>query len=121
MTSYEVAARRWEHGWELHIAGVGVTQSRTLAAAEGIVRDYLATLHEVDIGDATVVVTPVLGDLGERARQVRDRTRAVQEAQRDAARDAREVARALRAEGLSITDTAAVLGVSRGRVSQLVS
>jgi hypothetical protein len=31
-----VTARRWAHGWELHIDGVGVTQSRTLASAERI-------------------------------------------------------------------------------------
>lgn len=44
---YVVSARRWEHGWELHItdaAGedVGVTQSHTLSDAERVVRDYLA-------------------------------------------------------------------------------
>jgi hypothetical protein len=30
MTRYAVTAKRWKHGWELHIDGVGVTQSRTL-------------------------------------------------------------------------------------------
>jgi hypothetical protein len=36
VTEYHVTARRWAHGWELHIDGVGVTQSRTLASAERI-------------------------------------------------------------------------------------
>lgn len=121
MTVYDVVAKRWEHGWELRIDGVGVTQSRTLARAERTVRDYLETLLGVSTDGATVVVRPDLGALGERVRQVRERTRAAQDAQRRAAVEAREVAQALRDEGLSVTDTAAVLGVSRGRVSQLVS
>ena len=40
--TYEVHARRWARGWELHIDGVGVTQSRSLSDAEGMVRDYIA-------------------------------------------------------------------------------
>jgi hypothetical protein len=39
--TYTVRARHWERGWELHVEGVGVTQSRTLARAEAMVRDYL--------------------------------------------------------------------------------
>lgn len=41
---YEVRAKRWEHGWELHIDGLGVTQSRTLAGAEPMVRGYIESL-----------------------------------------------------------------------------
>lgn len=33
MTTYQVTARRWELGWELHIKGIGVTQAATLASA----------------------------------------------------------------------------------------
>ncbi len=121
VTTYNVTAKRWAHGWELHIDELGVTQSRTLATAERIVCDYLETLLEVDTENAQIIIVPDLGDLSQRAREVRERTRAAETAQREAAREARELARALRAEGLSVTDTAAVLGVSRGRVSQLVS
>lgn len=58
---YVVSARRWEHGWELHItdaAGeeVGVTQSHTLSDAERVVRDYLALDNR---GAAAVVVRSV--------------------------------------------------------------
>jgi hypothetical protein len=42
MTTYTVHARPWEHGWELHIDGVGVTQSEGLDDAEDTVRDYIA-------------------------------------------------------------------------------
>jgi DNA-directed RNA polymerase specialized sigma subunit len=99
---------------------VGVTQSRTLAAAEQMVRDYVETLLDIDASDAEVVIIPELGGLEDRARQLREHAKAAEQARREAAREARELATALRAEGLSISDTAAVLGVSRGRVSQLV-
>ncbi|GAA4909514.1 hypothetical protein LX16_2863 [Stackebrandtia albiflava] len=39
--TYEVVAKRWEHGWELHIDGVGVTQCEAIKDAEAMVRDYL--------------------------------------------------------------------------------
>lgn len=118
--TYTVTAKRWKHGWELHIDDVGVTQSRTLAGAEQMVRDYVETLLDVDASDADVVVVPELGGLEDRARQVREQAKAAEQARRDSAREVRELATALRAAGLSISDTAAVLGVSRGRVSQLV-
>jgi hypothetical protein len=36
-----VTAKAWEGGWELHIEGVGVTQSAGVSDAEATVRDYL--------------------------------------------------------------------------------
>jgi predicted transposase YdaD len=120
VTTYNVAAKRWKHGWELHIDDVGVTQSRTLAGAEQMVRDYVETLLDVDASGARVVIVPELDGLENRARQLREQGRAAEQARREAAREARELATALRAAGLSISDTATVLGVSRGRVSQLV-
>jgi hypothetical protein len=47
--TYNVTAKRWKHGWELHIDGVGVTQSRTLDTAEQMVRDYIETLTDKDV------------------------------------------------------------------------
>lgn len=118
---YTVRARHWERGWELHVNGVGVTQSRTLAGAETMVRDYLRLDGHADWPTARVTILPDLDGLETRAAKARELTRSAERAQLDAAREARAVARALRAEGLSVSDTAAVLGVSRGRVSQLVS
>lgn len=42
--AFTVHANRWENGWELHIDGVGVTQSFNLDDADRMVRDYIATL-----------------------------------------------------------------------------
>jgi len=122
--SYTVRAKRWRHGWELHISrgntAVGVTQSRTIASAEQVVRDYLATLYDLDKVTDEVAIVPELGGLERRAAAARKLTREAESAQRSAARESREVARALRGQGLSVSDTAEVLGVSRGRVSQLL-
>jgi DNA-directed RNA polymerase specialized sigma24 family protein len=119
--TYKVRARHWERGWELHVDGVGVTQSRTLAGAEEMIRDYLRLDGHADWHDAALAIAPDLDGLETRAANARELTRSAERAQLDAAREARAVARALRAEGLSVSDTATVLGVSRGRVSQLVS
>ena len=55
-TRHAVTAQRWAEGWELHIAGVGVTQTRTLATAERQVRDYLATVLDADASNAVIEV-----------------------------------------------------------------
>jgi len=122
VTEYQVTARRWAHGWELHIDGVGVTQSRTLASAERMARDYLAMDLGGDPDDYSVVVTPELdGNLATEAEAARDAVRKAERAQRDAAARSREIARRLKDAGLSGADIAAVLKVSTQRVSQLVN
>lgn len=119
--TYKVRAVKWAEGWELHIGGEGVTQVRTLDKAEMQVRDYLASLHERDFTGVEVVVVPSLDGLEDEVAAVRKEAAAAAAAQAAAGEHSRRVARALRARGLSVTDSAAVLGVSRGRVSQLVN
>lgn len=121
MTTYRVTARRWKRGWELHIAGEGVTQSRSLAEADGMVRDYVALMHGVPEDTFDVEVTPeVGGGLDEAVRDARDAVRSAEAARRSAAQASRAVAARLRAAGLTGRDIAAVLGVSAQRVSQLL-
>ena len=57
-TTYTVTAKRWEGGWELHIEGVGVTQSRTLVSASQQLADYIATLTDVEIARERIHVRP---------------------------------------------------------------
>lgn len=130
MNRYTVTARRWTHGWELHIADeggdeIGVTQSRTLATAERMVRDYIALDLDLDDEGAAaleVELRPELeGDLGSRAARARVRVREAERIQREAAETQREIARELKKGGLSGADVATVLGVSTQRVSQLVN
>jgi len=121
MTRYDVTARHWKHGWELHIDEVGVTQSRNLAEAQTVVRDYVESLTGGDASDAVVVIRTEVGDgLEEEARAAREAIAAADKATRDAAARSRKVARDLRQAGLSGRDIAAVLQVSAQRVSQLL-
>lgn len=125
MTAYAVSARRWEHGWEhgweLHIDGIGVTQSRTLDTAGKMARDYIESLTGRDTAGDEVIVRPDLGGLEDKAAAVRERVERTQREAGEAAAASREIARQCRAAGLSVSDTATILGVSRGRVSQLVA
>jgi len=98
-----------------------VTQSRTLDGAEQMVRDYIETLTDRDVGDASVVMEFDLGGLEAKAAEVRKQVEHAQQESRAAAAASRALASALRKEGLSVSDTAKVLGISRGRVSQLVN
>jgi DNA-directed RNA polymerase specialized sigma24 family protein len=122
MRTYTVTAIRWDGGWELHIDNEGVTQVRTLDGAERQVRDYLATIHVgQDFDDVAIDIAPDLGGLERAVIAARHEVQEAASAQARAAEHSRQVARQLRDLGLSVTDTAAVLGVSRGRVSQLTS
>lgn len=60
---YLVRAVRWEHGWELHIPGAGVTQSRSLSGADQQVRDYLETLYDADASAVDLNIFPELDGL----------------------------------------------------------
>lgn len=123
MTTYDVTARRWAHGWELHVDGVGVTQSRTLASAEDMVRDLIVLALDLDDdAEFDVRITPVLeGNLAAEAEAAREAVRKAEQARSEAAARSRKVARELKAAGLSGADIAAMLKVSTQRVSQLVN
>jgi hypothetical protein len=119
--TYQVRAKRWEHGWELHIEGVGVTQSRTLWDAEEMARDLIARREDLPGDGFTVRITPEIGGgLDEETRAAREAVSAADQAQRLAAAQSRATARRLRQAGLSGRDIAKVLNVSPQRVSQLL-
>lgn len=119
----EVTAKRWAKGWELHIDGHGVTQSRTLVDAPRQVVDYLESLHDVSVDTGDVIITPALPEpLLTEITQARSNVRRAERKLAEAAAEQRRVALALRTEAhLSVTDTASLMGVSRGRISQLTS
>ncbi len=119
---YRAEAVRWEKGWEVHIEGVGVTQSRTLAGTEQAARDYIDSLYDLaDNADFEVFVVPRLGALTELVKAAKAERKKADEANLAAAAALREIAGKLRTAGLSTADTATVLGVTKGRVSQLTS
>jgi predicted XRE-type DNA-binding protein len=120
--TYKVTAKRWGLGWELHIEGLGVTQSRTLLSAKDMAREYIAL--ELDLAstdDIDVQITPELdGNLATEVEAARHAVRQAEEVQRDAAAYSRQVARHLKDSGLKGADIAAILEVSKQRVSQLL-
>lgn len=116
--TYTVTAKKWSGGWELHIAGVGVTQCRTLDSAKRQAQDYIETV--LDEVHASVLVEVDLDDVGREVAAARRQLIEAQEAQEAAAAASRAAARHLRERGLSVSDSAYVMGISRGRVSQLV-
>ncbi len=121
MSTYTVRVKRWKHGWELHIEGIGVTQARNLDGAEQMVRDYIETLTDEDTADDAVVIHPeVGGGLDEAAIAAREAIAEAEQALRAAAARSRKVARQLKEQGLSGRDIAAILHVSAQRVSQLL-
>ena len=121
MKIYQVRAKRWEHGWELHIEGVGVTQSRTLWDAEEMARDLIDRREDLPEDAFAVTITPEIGGgLDEESRAAREAVKAADQAQRRAAAQSRTAARRLRQAGLSGRDIAKVLNVSPQRVSQLL-
>lgn len=122
MSTITVTATRWEHGWELEIDPDRHTQVATLDKAAQQVRDYLDTESpDVAHDDWDVDVRVELGDLGDEVAAARQATMDAVAASKAAAQRTRRVVRRLRASGLSVTDSAAILGVSRGRISQLAS
>lgn len=120
MNVYNVTAKRWEHGWELHVEGVGVTQSHGVADAEEMVRHYLE-LEGVSGPFAVRINFRAEDDLDA---EILDARRAAEEAARAqevAAEKSRAVARHLAARKYKGVEIAAMLGVSKQRASQLLN
>jgi hypothetical protein len=119
--TFTVRAKRWEHGWELHIDGAGVTQSHSLQDAEMMARDLISRRLGISKDAFAVKITPEIGDgLDEQTRAAREAVSAAEQAQRKAAVQSRDAARRLRQAGLTGRDIAKVLDVSPQRVSQLL-
>jgi len=95
-----------------------VTQCRTLGGAEAMVRDYL-TLDDRD-GDTPLEIRPVFDTaVQEQVTAARARVRAAQREQEAAARESRAAVARLDELGLSGTEIARVLQLSKQRVSEL--
>lgn len=120
MNTVTVTCTRWDGGWELEIDEDNITQVRTLAKAPAQVRDYLDTVDpDIDHSNWNVSLELSNQELATRIRDSRQATLAAQLAQEEAAKEARLVIDALVKNHITSGDTAALLGISTGRVSQL--
>ncbi|HEV2639751.1 MAG TPA: hypothetical protein VGX23_31760 [Actinocrinis sp.] len=121
MSELQVVAKPWKHGWELHVEGVGVTQSRSLADAEEVARDYVALLQDVRADAVHVRLVPELEpELAGAVRDARSAASAAEDVQKRAAALSRSAVRLLKNKGLTGRDIAVILQVSPQRVSQLL-
>ncbi|MGO2822528.1 MAG: antitoxin HicB [Brachybacterium tyrofermentans] len=124
MSAVTVVATRWTQGWELTLEGEedAATQVRTLDKARQQIVDYLDTVDpEVDHADWVVTVIPADETDAQKIRAVREGTAAAAIAQEEAARSTRNLIADLDKKQYKSADIAGLLGISRGRVSQLLS
>lgn len=121
--SYRVDAKRWEHGWELHVEGVGVTQSKSLHSAARIAREYISLVESIsDESKINVEIRPKIDNaLGKEVIEARKAVHELAKRQREVAALSRAAAKDLAESGLSGADIAIVLAVSPQRVSQLLN
>ncbi|MCI1713633.1 sigma factor-like helix-turn-helix DNA-binding protein [Bifidobacterium tibiigranuli] len=120
MKTIEITAKPWDGGWELWHGDEVWTQVNTLARARQQVVDYLDTIEEGISHDNMIInVTPEVAGWRE-ASEARNAAKEAEQSRHRATELARHAARRLRGQGISLADTASMLGVSRGRVSQLV-
>ena len=123
MTKLIVTAQRWDSklggGWELLDGDHAMTQVRRLSDARQQVIDYLDTVDpDVAHVDWDIIIIPAIPQAAS-VEQAKAATKEAADAQATAAAQSREVARSLRASGLTIDDAAWIMGVSRSRISQL--
>lgn len=95
------------------------SQSRTLAAADQTVRDYLSTMYDIDATDAAIHLEPNLRGLEHDVELARSDMVQAQASVAEAADKMRKIVWRLRQDGYSVRDTATILGVATGRASQL--
>ena len=112
-------SRRW---WVLECSEApSVSQCRTLAEAAEEMRPLIADRAGLDERDVEIDVRVVVPDLIQGAlsevAQLREESRRANAA---AAAKSRELVAELRADGLTMEDIGRILGVSKGRVSQLL-
>lgn len=119
MTQFDVVAKKWSGGWELFFNEDDVTQSRTLDGAKQQVLDYLATCYP-DIAYSDLDIKIHVEDYEDAVYRAKQKTLEAEKLTQEAAEETKALVRMLRfKKGLSLADTAAILGVSKTRVQQL--
>jgi predicted RNase H-like HicB family nuclease len=122
--TYTVNAVPAEGWWGLTVpdAPGAVSQVRSLSSAEEYVREAISFVTGATPDSFAVVVVPQLpDDLAEHVSQAKRAAAEAVAAQADAAALARGVVSELAAAGFNGRETAAILGVSKQRVSQLAA
>jgi hypothetical protein len=120
---YDVTVRRDGRFWYVDIPALdGATQARNLSEIDEMAKDYIAEVTGTPADRLEVVVTIELpADVQAHlaaASALRDEEA---HARSRAAEESRAAARALKAQGLTVREVGAALGISHQRAQQLVS
>jgi hypothetical protein len=122
MDTYHAHVERGDRYWLVRVREVDRwTQARRLREVEEMARDLVAVMLDVDADSFQLDVTYDLPDSVRRRLAEADRLRQESDAAKSAAAaESRAAARELVESGLSLRDTAQLLGLSYQRVHQLV-
>jgi hypothetical protein len=126
VTEYTASVRREGKWWMVDVPAIdGATQARRLSEAELMARELIAVTLDVPIDQVSVVVTIEtiggLDDLADRIAGIAARREQAASLDKQATRDAAELAKALVELDIPLRDVGTVLGVSHQRAHQLVA
>jgi DNA-directed RNA polymerase specialized sigma subunit len=124
VTTYHANVERDGKFWAIHVPEVDRwTQARTVAEIEDMARDLVAIMDDVEPCSFDLDVTITLPPTVEKhLRRAEELERESHRARSEAARESRRAVRALVTDaGLSQSEVARVLHVSKQRVSQLAN
>jgi predicted RNase H-like HicB family nuclease len=121
--TYRVRAQRDGRWWVLSVPDVpgALSQVRSLADAKDWIREAIAAVVNVDPDSFDIELDVELPTLSRDVRTVRRAVSDAERAQREAAALSRQLVAELRAAGVTVVDTAALLDISPQRVSQLAN
>lgn len=125
MSEYTASVRREGKWWMVDVPAIsGTTQARRLSEAELMARELIAVTLDVPVDGVSVVVTieaiDGLDDLADRIADIASRREQAASLDRQATREAAELAKALADLDIPLRDVGTVLGVSHQRAHQLV-
>lgn len=121
MSTYTATAHREGDWWVIDVEGVGVTQAKRLDQVEGMARDMVALMLDVDISTVQVDVHPEVGpELDGLVLSARTAADAAKQAQARATETSRATAKRLADAGYSLRDIGILTGVSYQRIHQLL-
>lgn len=123
VSTYTVKAQRSGKYWHLEVPEIDrSTQARHLGEVDTMSRELISIITDEAEDTIDLNVEIEIGDEAKKARRAAEELQL--EASQKRARAAeknREVARILQSQGMPIRDIATILGVSRQRVSQLLT
>ena len=126
MHEYAIQVEREGRWWMIHIPEIdGLTQARRIDEIEDMARSLIAISTDTPVADVAVRLTkigiPGNTDIASAAEHVRQLRSDAAGAEALALRESGHFATMLTSAGIPVRDTAALIGVSPQRVSQLAA